>query len=347
MLTREPDWLKFSLNSARIMTALTETQLEIALKNRRGLVAVSVPDGVVVVSPQGAENEPGGAVRFEDARERWTTVAGLRGTWNGVGGARGGRLWLWSREGHEWQSLSLKTWEPHSVPDRRASERKGVAVVLSADGPMVLGREPHRWTGADWEPLPALPEGSGAAVRAVALRGGEVVALCSSAHGWSAARLSAGAREWRPIAGAPRTLGWPTLTRLPDESVLVLSGPAKDMPGLPDRGAWRYDPAGDTWAELAPVPLPLQSHAVVRLSGGRLLVDADAGAAVFDPSRASWDLVPGVSERIGAASVAALPRDRVLVVGGVGRDSAWEIIDCSREAVAAAQRLESETRGEA
>lgn len=327
------------------MPFLTASELDAALKNRRGLIALPISDGAVVVSPQGAPNEPGGAVRLDAGTGHWATVAGLWGGRNWAGGVRGDRLWLWSREGHEWQSLRLNTSAAEPVAARTAKERSGCVVVLLEAGPVVLGREPHRWSGVEWEAVPELPSGHARAQCATALAGGEVFAVCplpcgvtAGGTGWSAARWAPGAAEWRPVAGTPDELGWPSVTTLSDDSVLLLSGPAQHLPGVPDCGAWRYDPAGDRWTELPLPPFPLQSHAVVPLTDGRCVVDAAAGAAVFEPANSSWSVFPGASERIGDASVAALPGSRVLVVGGVDRDAAWEIIDCSREAVAAAQR---------
>lgn len=127
-----------------------------------------------------------------------------------------------------------------------------------------------------------------------------------------------------------------TATLLADGTVLVIGGedlsPNRDMLASVER----YDPAADTWTELAPLPEPRENHTATLLPDGLVLIvgggksneigvpsglEVRAEALLYDPAT-------GVSEPIGPNVVPRhghfatfLPSGRVLIVAGAGAES--------------------------
>ncbi|MBL9027589.1 MAG: hypothetical protein JNL21_35685 [Myxococcales bacterium] len=124
-----------------------------------------------------------------------------------------------------------------------------------------------------------------------------------------------------------------TATLLADGSVVVIGGERlaanRDMLASVER----YDPASDTWTELAPLPEPRDNHTATLLPDGTILIvgggksnaigipsgeQVRAEVLLYDPATGTFEsLGPNLVPRHGHFA-ALLPSGRVLLVGGAG-----------------------------
>lgn len=90
-----------------------------------------------------------------------------------------------------------------------------------------------------------------------------------------------------------------------------------------DTAAHRYDPARDTWEQIADYPLAV-NHPGIAVHRGRLLVGGGYGADgssahdemnAYDPEADRWDLVGKLPLRMGAFGFAVLDEDLFLIGG--------------------------------
>lgn len=147
-------------------------------------------------------------------------------------------------------------------------------------------------------------------------------------------------QQWRGLATVeryqPTTNRWTTVAPLPvattDHSAVVLANGGvlvaggRDQDAVPYResaAVWRYDPAQDRWAALAPLQTPRFRGTGVALAGGRALViggtgplntDAERTAEVYDPQSGMWQRSPLLPLAFTERQATALADGRVLAV---------------------------------
>ncbi len=127
-----------------------------------------------------------------------------------------------------------------------------------------------------------------------------------------------------------------TANLLADGRVLVIGGeklnPSREMLDAVEV----YDPASDTWTELAPLPEPRTNHTATLLANGLVLIvgggkanaigvpsglEVVADAVLYDPLRGSAESVgPNLEARHGHAAF-LLPSGKVLIAAGAGAES--------------------------
>lgn len=126
----------------------------------------------------------------------------------------------------------------------------------------------------------------------------------------------------------PRGRAMHEMVRLEDGRVLVVGGYRPGGDGLA-KSATVYDPAAQTWSELAAPSQWRKNAALVLLSDGRVLyfggVDdsqqALASAEIYDPDTDAWSAAAAMPSAREAHSATVLDDGRVLVIGGADGSS--------------------------
>jgi hypothetical protein len=124
--------------------------------------------------------------------------------------------------------------------------------------------------------------------------------------------------------------------RLNDGRVLVTGGLDYGADG-PEATTYEFDPKPRCWTVGVPMSAPRQSHAMVVLADGRVLVlggsRGEHGAVplatseIFDPVARTWSAGPSMSEP-GSPTVVALRDGRLFVVPDYRADAPWaEVVD--------------------
>ena len=141
-----------------------------------------------------------------------------------------------------------------------------------------------------------------------------VIALYVSPSGWAAGA------SW--IAAGDLHIGriYHTATRLLDGRVLVAGGRVNCC-SSPLLSAEVFDPATNTWTDVASMPLAILGASVL-LHDGRVMIMGvvDNGRALavvlYDPSTNAWATAPGPGMRVGS-TMTVLSSGKVLVAGGL------------------------------
>ncbi len=109
-----------------------------------------------------------------------------------------------------------------------------------------------------------------------------------------------------------------------DQYVYVLGGASDAAGTVPQADLWRYNPISDTWATLAPMPVPTYQHDMVML-GEKLFVPgngAEATTYVYDIATDSWDTIAANGGYTARSQYVAIAHEgRILVLGGVITDT--------------------------
>ena len=112
-----------------------------------------------------------------------------------------------------------------------------------------------------------------------------------------------------------------TATLLPDGRVLVTGGHLQDPDTLEEivhKSAEIYDPAANTWTEIAIMHAARTGHTATLLPDGRVLVtggseDNPKGAEIYDPATGTWTKAPDMID--GSETATLLPNGWVLARG--------------------------------
>ncbi len=145
---------------------------------------------------------------------------------------------------------------------------------------------------------------------------------------------------WQPVPGSPQR-GGTSATKLLDGRVLAVSGTGTTQPaGLPEGGAYVFDPASNGWKTLPDLPDqylqppglggPGMDHTASLLHDGRVLVvggwrtngpegepdKAVPAVAAFDPKTDTWAIGPPLHQGRLRHVALTLPDGRLLVAGG-------------------------------
>ena len=149
-------------------------------------------------------------------------------------------------------------------------------------------------------------------------------------------RLSAAMAVCAVLAAAPAQAEWrqgtPLPTAVPNAAAAEMGGKLYVMSGKVGQGLRsffeQYDIRGDGWRPLTPIPADLSHFAIsagtgrVFVSGGRENNGARLSAALwmYAPDTAIW-LELGSLPSARADHISLFDRDRVFVIGGIGRDA--------------------------
>ncbi len=131
--------------------------------------------------------------------------------------------------------------------------------------------------------------------------------------------------EWRSGAERPVALANAGSVALAD-SLLVPGG--CDAKGMPHPVTHRYDPAGDTWTEVAALPQPLCAYALAVYDGRAYLFGGWNGTTyqavtyVYDSAGDTWTAAARPAEARGFGAAATLA-DRIFYVGGYDDRREW------------------------
>lgn len=124
-----------------------------------------------------------------------------------------------------------------------------------------------------------------------------------------------------------------TLTVLPNGHALVIGG--EDLSRAMNDSVEEFDPATNTWTEVATLPAPRSNHTATLLADGRVLVVGGGRAAsnglptgisvtsttlLYDPEARTFETTDALSVARSHHAAVQLPDGSVLVVGGAGAD---------------------------
>jgi serine/threonine protein kinase/N-acetylneuraminic acid mutarotase len=133
-------------------------------------------------------------------------------------------------------------------------------------------------------------------------------------------------RTWQTLAAPRKWRLYEAAAALPSGQILVAGGVLTDDFGKSSAHAELYDPATNTWREVAPMSYPRDSHTATALPDGRVLVtggiDREAekaldSAEIYDPATNTWRTTDTMEFPQGLHSAALLPDGRVMIAGGV------------------------------
>ena len=139
-----------------------------------------------------------------------------------------------------------------------------------------------------------------------------------------------GSHTWDPASGSwtngPATLTpreRPALALLSDGRVLASGG--RDPHDVDSTSTEIYDPVGDRWVEVGPLPWAPDSIQAVTLADGRVLVvgtyhdvESDPGSALFDPTTGTWTSASSPGAGFFTDSLVALPDGSALAINSPG-----------------------------
>lgn len=133
--------------------------------------------------------------------------------------------------------------------------------------------------------------------------------------------------RWSVGAQMPVGRCFQAQARLDDGRVLIVAGRTGEIRNLTKlRDAWIFDPIGNALEQLPDLPDAAGEPTVHRLDDGRFVVIAGNHAHLLDVPKRTWvHSIPLKAYRRCHASV-VLPDGRILIVGGVGRQT-LELVD--------------------
>ncbi|MBV9469078.1 MAG: hypothetical protein JOZ57_07510 [Abitibacteriaceae bacterium] len=108
--------------------------------------------------------------------------------------------------------------------------------------------------------------------------------------------------------------------------IYVLGGRNRTKPGTSLSIVEAYDPENDTWATMAPMPIPLHAHGATRGADGRIYVVGGTNNTVtctnalqiYDPRQNTWTMGPPMpygQECAAVTAISSVPGE-ILVFGG-------------------------------
>jgi N-acetylneuraminic acid mutarotase len=130
---------------------------------------------------------------------------------------------------------------------------------------------------------------------------------------------------------------------LPDGRFMMIGGTSKDENGLLislTAETEAYDPATETWTELAPMAERRANHTATTLLDGRVLVVGGGKtdgpylkvAEIYDPATGAWALAAPLTKGRAFHTATLLNDGRVLVIGGKGKIKIAEVYDPATDA---------------
>lgn len=252
---------------------------------------------------------------------------------------------------------NIGVWSIPHLPDGR--------IVVSFGTPLIYDPETGTWQeGARHDDIGTpgwAPE------RAITLDDGRVLVVAGVVSGGSPGTYSAARRaalydpdsdEWIEAASLHESRAQPSVSRLPDGSILVVGGYYGRGLELGSKqsvrgSVERYYPAEDRWELVGELHGERRNHTATVLPNGRVLVIGGAGpgiqsvrqptAEVFDPATNTWEMVAEVSDTLIGHAVTLLDDGRVLITGGTIPLDHWEADTGSGAPVASAWLLDPDT----
>jgi len=100
---------------------------------------------------------------------------------------------------------------------------------------------------------------------------------------------------------------------------IILTGGYTDLAFNAVRSTWAFDPATESWEQLADMPAPLGAHTTEGVGGMLYLFGGAPGGYVtwrYDPATDQWEALSPMPERLEHLGSGPLNEDSILVVGG-------------------------------